>query len=142
MLTQPNILAAYLYLHHSDVMPEPVLDIDGHVDVEADNAALEAWHFAPSVFEVDLDRLERFISDVAILLDRLSDVEDGDYMTLFYDAAKATFDDDRSQIRTWFGWLYLVMFQRHEGPRWGEFVEAYGVDNFISYVRDRFANLI
>jgi lysyl-tRNA synthetase class I len=64
------------------------------------------------------------------------------YMTLFYDAAKDVFDHDKTQLRTYFAWLYFVIFQRKEGPRWGEFVQVYGAANFTAFVRQRFQELV
>ena len=142
MLTNVSTLAAYLYLHQADQIPAPILNSDGQIDIEADNAAIEAWSSIGDEISFDMLRLERFIIDVEVLLTRLEQHGEEDCMTLFYDSAKATFDQDKSQIRTWFGWLYLVVFQRHEGPRWGEFVQAYGVDEFVALVRNRFDNLI
>lgn len=101
----------------------------------------ERWALSTDDFELDLDRLVRFLEDVRVLCVRLLADPDSDYMTHFYDAAKETFDGDKTQIRTWFTWLYLVIFQRPNGPRWGEFVKFYGVENFVDLVENRFANL-
>jgi hypothetical protein len=149
MLTQPNILAAYLYLRTSVDMPAAILDEDGNIDVAADNAAIEAWSAESDCFTVDIDRLQRFIVTTEELLINLENLElDPDepvaaqYMTLFYDAAKDVFDHDKTQLRTYFAWLYFVIFQRKEGPRWGEFVQVHGVTNFTEFVRERFRQLL
>lgn len=149
MLTNSNTLAAYLYHHQAEPMPEPIYDADGNIDIAADDAALEAWSQGSDNLEYNLDRLGRFIQRTEQLLDELVDLELTDeepvskqYMTLFYDAAKDVFDHDKTQLRTYFAWLYLVLFQRPEGPRWGEFVEVYGADEFVNMARERFANLI
>ena len=149
MLTQPNILAAYLYLQSGEGMPTVILDAEGNIDVAADNAAIEAWSTGNDPFEVDVDRLSRFIVRTDTLLQELETLElDPDepvapqYMTLFYDAAKDVFDHDKTQLRTYFAWLYFVIFQRKEGPRWGEFVQVYGAANFTAFVRQRFQELV
>lgn len=150
MLTNVNTLQAYLYLHGADPMPAPVLDEHGNLDVEADDLAVTAWsEGASSYVAPDSDRLARFIHETDQLLLALEaltlDPEQPSapqYMSLFYEAAKAVFDQDKSQLRTYFLWLYLVVFQRSEGSRWGEFVEVYGVGEFTQMVRDRFASLL
>lgn len=146
MLTTPETLAAYLYLHLSEPMPEPIYRLDGEIDVESDNQLLEDWSFASSELSLDMDRLERFITQTERLLSGLVmlQVEDdpsSEYMTLFYDAAKEVFDHDKTKIRTYFLWLYLVLFQRPDGPRWGEFVQIYGVEDFVTFACQRFENL-
>lgn len=151
MLTLPNILAAYLYVNLSDHMPEPVLDEDGNIfDLEADNELITEWALGANDYNApDHERLAQFIYETERLLDRLVDLEldsaepaSPQYMGEFYNAARATFDNDTTQLRTYFRWLYLVVFQREDGPRWGEFVDVYGVDEFCDLVRDRFASLI
>jgi hypothetical protein len=149
MLTRPNILAAYLYLRLGVDMPVPILDDEGNIDVAADNAAIEAWSTGSDPFVVDVDRLSRFIVRTDALLQELEQLElDPDepaapqYMTLFYEAAKDVFDQDKTQLRTYFAWLYFVIFQRKEGPRWGEFVQVYGATNFAAFVRQRFQELV
>jgi len=129
-------------------MPEPVLDAEGAIDVAADNAALEAWSAGTDLFEIDMDRLARFVSVTGDLLIALEHVEidpaepsPPQYMTLFYDAAKVTFDQDKSQLRTYFMWLYYVLYGRPEGSRWGDMVDVMGVHDFVAMVRARFAAL-
>jgi hypothetical protein len=148
MLTTPNILSAYLYLRTGDPIPEPVLDDTGEPNIEADNAAMLAWSECTNVVAVDTSRLALFIARTDTLLSDLQtlELEDGpaapQYMTLFYNAAKDTFDHDKTLLRTYFAWLYMVLFGRPEGPRWGEFVEVYGVESFVTLVQTRFSNLI
>lgn len=148
MLTTTNILASHLYMLQSEPVPEAILDEEGEIDVVADDAALEEWSNRPNDFEVDQDALQRFILRTDVLLTDLENFQPDEqeelspqYMTLFYDAAKEVFDGDKKMIRTYFQWLYMVIFHRPEGPRWGEFVSAYGVDNFVQVVRERFAGL-
>ena len=152
MLTSADVLQTALYLRSADVMPEPVMvEVDGElvIDVEADNAALEEWSSLSESSESPCSaRLERFLVETEALISRLEELEldseeaaSAQYMTEFYDAAKLTFDQDRTQVRTYFRWLYIVLFYREDGPRWGEFVEALGVDSFVELVRRRFADL-
>ena len=147
--TSPRTLAAYFYLRCGQNMPAPLLDEHGELDVAADDAALMAWSQARDTFSLDQDRLPAFIARTDVLLSDLERLEldpaqpaSPQYMALFYDAAKAVFDNDATRLRTYFSWLYLVVFQRDEGPRWGDFVEIYGVEEFVSFVRERFEELI
>jgi lysyl-tRNA synthetase class I len=149
MLTEPHILAAFLYQQLGEQMPEPVLDADGELDVAADNAALEAWSAQSDPFSADHSRLEQFILCTEQMLNNLTDNEYDEseplapqYMSIVYEAGKETFDHDKTQLRTYFAWLYLVVFQRPDGPRWGDFIDIYGVDNFVKLVRERFGVLI
>ena len=149
MMTDPRTLAAYLYLHRGEAMPAPVLDAEGELDVAADDAAITAWSQVRDPFTVDMARLSLFIVRTEGLLINLQQLEldpaqpvSPQYMAVFYDAAKSVFDNDAAQLRTYFSWLYLVLFQRDEGPRWGDFVEILGVDEFVSLTRARFAQLI
>lgn len=150
MLTRPDTFSAYLYLHLAESIPDAILDQDGKIDVERDNAAIEAWSLGEDTYQSP-DRLyiRRFIVQTEILLNDLEELEldseqpvSQQYMTLFYNAAKVVFDYDKSRLREYFRWLYLVVFQREDGPRWGEFVEVYGVEEFVQLVRRRFSDLI
>jgi len=147
--TSTNVLAAYLYLHLSDAMPAPVLDADGEIDFAADDAALTAWSQSQETLDLDRTHLQPFLVQTELLLIDLEQLEldpaepaGPQYMTLFYDAAKGTFDGDKTRLRTYFLWLYLVLFQKPDGPRWGDFVEIYGRTEFIEFARRRFAELI
>jgi lysyl-tRNA synthetase class I len=149
MLTTPNILAAYLYRQMGEQMPAPILNADGEIDVEADNAVLSAWSADTDSFEVSRVRLQQFIAQTMLLLTDLEELvidnaepAPAQYMTLFYDAAKMTFDQDKSQLRTYFMWLYYVLYGRPEGSRWGDMVDVMGVEAFTAMVRERFANLV
>lgn len=130
-------------------MPEPTLDAEGRVDVAADNAAIEAWSAGADPASFDIARLGRFIvftDEMLLCLEELvldpAEPAGPQYMTLVYDAAKETFDHDKTQLRTFFRWLYLVVFQFEDGPRWGDFIDVYGVENFVALVRRRFEELI
>lgn len=156
MLIDVNTLAAYLYLRQAEPMPnfeyEVLADMtDGEqAALEAERCANEeAWFAGVDEFDVDQARLERFIIRTEQLLVDIESLVlvEGEpippqYMTLFYDAAKDVFDHDKSQLRQFFAWLYWVVFQVQQGPRWGDFVQIYGADEFIVHVRNRFANLL
>ena len=132
-------VAAFLYRHLSAHMPAPVLNGDGELDVEADNALIEAWSDESELVDLDLniETVERFLDDVQLLCDRLLNTDPADYMIEFFDAARRTFDGDKSKIRIWFQWLYIIVLQTTSGPRWGDFVQVYGAENFDEKVRLR-----
>lgn len=148
MSDHSHSVAAYLYMHLSESMPGPVTDRNGNIQIEADNELIQRWSEGHDQVNIDVDRVSRFVSETEQLLVDLENLQiDQDqpvaaqYMSLFYESAKRTFDYDKSEIRTYFKWLYLVVFQKTDGPRWGEFVEIYGVKNFVNLVEDRFQNL-
>lgn len=61
---------------------------------------------------------------------------------LFYHYAKITFGEEKNDIREFFKLLYLVIFQRDSGPRWGEFINIIGKDKFLEIYRERFSNVL
>jgi lysyl-tRNA synthetase class I len=146
MLTGTRQLQAFLYSNLSEQMPSPILTEDGELDVQADNEMLERWWFQTEDYtQIDESVLESFIVRTEQLFEDIEQLPEGssseEYMTLFYDAAKDTFNQDKSMIRTYFRWLYLLAIREHSGPRWGDFIIAYGPKNFTSMMREKFARL-
>lgn len=142
MLTTPSILASYLYMRLGEQMP-PELDEDAsREEIDAQNA----WFEGTDEYDFDLYWIARFIEETEILMGRLVEAGAGHegevYQTLCYDAAKATFDQDKKMIRTYFLWLYYVMYGRPDGSRWGLTIEILGPDKFVSVLRQRFEGLI
>lgn len=144
MLLQPNKLRAYMYMRSRDQMPDPILDNNNDIDVEADNQQILAWSQASVLEPVSLEEATRFCNSLHGLLQTLEALEidpnesaSAQYMVPFYDAAKAAFDNDRSMIRVYFRMLYVIVLHTENGPRWGEFVDIYGRDQFIQLVYQR-----
>lgn len=154
-----NELQAYLYLQDGEYPPlVPEFDMDsedGKREYEEwciqDNAWFEGSDPIVSHLNENLEYSKRFIErtrelliDLEIRSNHLNDDESvsSQYMVLFYDAAKDIYDHDKKMIREYFRRLYLVAFGYPDGPRWGEFVEIYGVENFIDLIHDRLENLI
>lgn len=130
LLADPNTIAAYLYLHLAEQMPEDAPD---------------EWFLQPDPANIDVARVERFVRECTVLSELLSrspTFTAEEYQSLFYEAAKETFDHDKKMIRTFFMWLYLVMFQTDSGPRWGEFVVAFGPERFSGLMRERFLTVL
>lgn len=123
-------LSAYLFLHLGEQMPEDAPD---------------DWFLGPDpVTSFIKDHIRAFIDSTDRLMHDLQyGTFDGpsDIMSQFYDAAKRTFDGDKSLIRTYFQWMYIILLQKPDGPRWGEFVSVYGVDSFVEMYYDRLNNL-
>ncbi len=55
----------------------------------------------------------------------------------FYEAAKATFGDEKASIRKFFRYLYLCVTQTQNGPRWGPFILMLTYEGFISTLEKR-----
>lgn len=142
---RPNVVAAHLYRHLAEPMPEPILDRDGNVDVERDDEQIQRWSEGTDDVHIDIEDVESFIRETGELLRELNigieDPSSQEYMRACYDAAKRTFGEDKKAIRTYFRWLYLVVFEYENGPRWGEFIHIYGVDEFTRLVMRRFREL-
>lgn len=133
-MSQVRTVAAYLSLHLYEPMPENL-----------SNEEFIEWAMRPEPNEISLVDVRAFLDSTSILL---SEIRNGifnspsEIMYHFYEAAKRTFDDDTSKIRTYFKWLYLIVFQKEDGPRWGEFVWIYGQQKFVDLMNERFNNLI
>lgn len=136
-----NSLRAFFYMHLSEPMPEPAVDIFGQIDTEADNERLRRWSEESIDFMTTQEEVESFVTRLLELLNNLQQLNDdtppADIMTLFYDAAKAAFGEEGRSIRRFFILLYLVILQTDSGPRWGEFVSVYGIPNFVDLVFER-----
>lgn len=137
MLTDVQSLAAFLYMRMAEQMPE---DAEDEWFLQSESAG--------ELLSTQLPRLELFIQRTEELLLELetlvldpNEPASPQYMTLFYDAAKDTFDHDKTLLRTYFMWLYYVLYNQSSGSRWGEMVDIMGVGPFNEMVRDRFQNL-
>jgi len=143
--TKPNVVAAYLYRHLAEPMPEPILDRNGNVDVERDDEQIQRWSEGTDDLQIRIEEVESFIRETGELLRELNisieEPSSQEYMRACYDAAKRTFGEDKKAIRAYFRWLYLVVFGYENGPRWGEFIHIYGVDEFTRLVLRRFREL-
>lgn len=132
---QTKALSGFLYQHVAEQMPDDLSDEE-----------FEAWCLAPGVSSGDVlvthENVQRFIGDLNTLVWSLEREENPEnYMTHFYDAAKSTFDGDTKLIRIWFMWLYVIVFGKLEGPRWGDFVQIYGRENFIAKLDNRLSGI-
>ena len=120
-----NDISAYLYLRLGEQMPEDAPD--------------EWFIGADPNLPKEHDVLV-FINLTGLLLRRLGETDD--YMAECYDVAKlfstAVYGNEKTGIRHYFRWLYTMVFGYENGPRWGEFISIYGVDEFSDLVVRRF----
>ena len=119
---------AFFYLHDAEPMPENAPD---------------EWFLRPDPTSGLPERVDAFVRQVDVLLNELSTLNtEEEFQFAFYENAKLAFGEDRGAIREFFRMLYLVIFQRDNGPRWGQFVVAVGRDEFIAMLRRNMANPI
>jgi lysyl-tRNA synthetase class I len=84
------------------------------------------------------ETLQIFETHVKGLIDDLQHLTtEEDFQTAFYNRAKLAFGEDKASIRTFFQLLYLLIFQRPQGPRWGQFVTLIGKDEFCARLSQR-----
>ncbi|MDB2682881.1 lysine--tRNA ligase [Alphaproteobacteria bacterium] len=78
----------------------------------------------------------REIDSMKALSEKLRNVKDGDDVdTMVFDAAKEN-GYDKSELREWFQALYQVLLGQNEGPRFGSFIEVFGVEETIQMIED------
>lgn len=81
------------------------------------------------------DLIERLSS-----LDTSSETHELDIQTVFYDVGKHHYGTEKSELFYFFKLLYMVYFRQNAGPRWGHFINIYGVDEFIVVLETRLLN--
>jgi hypothetical protein len=132
MLGNERLISAFLYLQCGETPPDDAPD---------------EWFLGADPFREWLPYVGTFINETEVLLDTLETLELNDeelpeqqYQFHFYEAAKRTFDYDKTRLRVYFMWLYHILFRKDSGARWGILVSVMGVEEFISFVRRRFEN--
>jgi hypothetical protein len=118
---QTAALRAFFYLLESEVMPP-----------DAD----DAWFLQPCTGVRDAASVEAFARGATAIVADLpgTDSTEEAVQALFYAHAKQAFGEDKDSIRRFFAMLYLLLFGRDHGPRWGQFVTIVGVDLFCARV--------
>lgn len=99
-------------------------------------------YISNSVVRTELE-IQSFIGGINRLVEEIGGLASSDEETiqsLFYDVAKTTFGESKEQIREFFKLMYLILFSKDNGPRWGQFVLMLGVDEFAKFVNKRFAD--
>ncbi len=73
------------------------------------------------------------------LIKKIRNLKDGDDIdTLVFDAAKEN-GYTKEELRDWFQALYQVLLGQDQGPRFGSFVEIFGVEESIKMIEDALA---
>ncbi len=119
-----NEMRAYFFLLEGEQMPEDAPD---------------EWFLQPDPAPRTEEQVQIFVDTSRHLADALADVELDELaiQTIFYDHAKLAFGEEKSSIREYFKMLYLLIFHRDSGPRWGQFVMMLGRDEFIERLERR-----
>lgn len=81
-----------------------------------------------------------FISAANDLIERLFQTDATDeteIMTIFYDVGKQYFGEDKKQLFRFFALLYMVVWGKTAGPRFGVFANLFGKNEFATLIRDR-----
>lgn len=87
------------------------------------------------------NQIETFVTGCNYILNTLNDEMDEETIQYhFYEAAKKAFGEEKSSIREFFKMLYLVVFDRPQGSRWGQYVMMVGASRFKDRLRWKLAN--
>jgi lysyl-tRNA synthetase class 1 len=82
------------------------------------------------------NREERALRDMVERLRKLPEDADGETIqTEIFSAGKEN-GYDKSELRQWFSAIYEVVMGQSEGPRFGSFVQLFGIDDTIAMVED------
>jgi lysyl-tRNA synthetase class I len=96
--------------------------------------------------EVDqrLSEAQKFDFAVFSLLNHLSvidqNAEEEEFQTAFYDAGKAYFGHDKDVLRRFFSLIYMMVWRKTAGPRFGKFIKVFGINEFIELFNRRISD--
>lgn len=112
-------LRSYFYLVEGELPPKDAPD---------------EWFLLPdSTQKRSEEEVEKFLVGCSYLKEYLrDDMPEEDIQFHFYEAAKKAFGDEKSSIREFFKLLYLVIFSKPQGSRWGMYVQMVGVSEFLN----------
>jgi lysyl-tRNA synthetase class I len=118
-----NNLRTFFFLQEAEIMP---------VD------APDEWFLQRDSSLELVENSDKIESGLNYVLDLIhEDQTEEEIQTIFYEAGKTFYGEDKVQLRTFFRGLYQIIFRKSDGPRWGQFVKIYGVSDFKDYARDR-----
>ena len=125
--TSVSALRAFFFLLESEPMP-----------ADAD----DAWFLKPSPGIRSTAEIETFVDSAHALVRDVATapMDEEVIQALFYTHAKRAFGDDPKDIRRFFSMLYLLVFGRNHGPRWGQFVLIAGAEVFCARVENVLAD--
>ena len=123
---QYNNLKAFIYMQEAETMPP---DCDDEWFLQTDDSLYFIDNFDKIIEGIDHIKANLFACET-----------EEEIQILFYDAAKMSLGEDKSSIRNFFKFLYLTMFEKTHGPRWGQFVALAGKEKFIENLEERMRN--
>lgn len=142
-----NVIRGRLFLFLGESRPIPFRDqFFSDEDLAAADAEYIEWQASPETQPLDQPDVDRFLDGFYWLVDQLRSMDetalsDDELMVPFYDAAKFAFGDDKSSIRKFFRYMYIILFSSESGPRWSQFVRATGIEYFLKVVEERTSSL-
>ena len=130
----PQVLWKFINQYSSEATPEtsPMLDrLVGYAIRYYQDFILPTKQYrAPD------DRERAALGDLA---ERLSNMEEGldanDYMTEVFSAGKEN-GYEKDELRDWFKAIYEVLLGQSQGPRFGSFIQLYGVKETAKLIND------
>ena len=120
--------------YRQNIVQIALIDVFEENDIETTNAPDYEENFSH-----DYDALSRRVidacSDLMWQLPLADNATELQYM--FYEIGKVHFGPEGADLRLWFKCLYAIFFASDSGPRWGEFVDLYGVDAFLDSLEEK-----
>ncbi len=130
----PGVLWNFIKAYAPDASPEsaPFLDrlVGYAIRYYKDFVLPEKTYRAPDVRE------RAALEDLAARLENMdSGLEAEDYMTEVFSAGKEN-GYEKEELREWFQAIYEICLGQSQGPRFGSFVQLYGVEDTAALIRD------
>ncbi len=130
----PEVLWGFIRQYSADATPEnaPFLDrlVGYAIRYYKDFVLPEKQYRAPD------ERETKALNALAAKLETMDNgLEAEDYMTEVFSAGKDN-GYDKSELRDWFQAIYEVCLGQSQGPRFGSFIQLYGVKDTAALIRD------
>lgn len=130
----PNTLWKFIQQYSPDASPDsaPFLDrlVGYAIKYYQDFVLPEKQYRLPD------DRETAALNDLATRLEKMDNgLEAEEYMTEVFSAGKEN-GYDKSELRDWFQAIYEVCLGQSQGPRFGSFIQLYGVSETAALIRD------
>ena len=128
---KPEILWGFIRRYNEDASPDamPFLNalVSYAISYYQDFVAPHKQFRAPDVLE------RAALLDLAAALAATDPQQPAeDLQNIVYDVGKR---HAFAELRAWFGCLYQVLLGQHEGPRFGQFIAIYGVEETVALIR-------
>lgn len=99
-------------------------------NVEISTAEITQRHNEAELFN-------RAALDLIARLRVLESTENVDIQTIFYDVGKEYFGEEKTDLFRFFALLYMTIWGRTVGPRFGVFGNLYGKEEFVELISTR-----